>query len=368
MSESSDILLIKLEGRNWRYRIRQIEDEHSGDVQVPETLGGIDVLVIRGTERTRNVLQDWIQGNHPSYSATMSSGDDPFLVIGPERLVARFLRGLNNKAALPPAQDSDISEVGLGRYPDLPSLSDIPRLAREDVIDPFGSNETLLAASWSEAAAAAGSLATRLHAVDTAVTLPEPDPGRVDAWTQAWSAAVQISPGPADVSKILRERGSNADWTELTTLTAKGLNMIQRCLVAACVSGPIDDDVLDDLARTVEHVGYCLIASSTPGDLDESVEFEFYLGALIARLHSIQTIHGDIHRANFSYNREEHKMVVLDSGSLCLLRRDLTVPERARDVAVFKLQCSGEQWEAFKLGYSLSEHRSEFADGVFALV
>jgi tRNA A-37 threonylcarbamoyl transferase component Bud32 len=123
-------------------------------------------------------------------------------------------------------------------------------------------------------------------------------------------------------------------------------------------------------AELLECAGYLIIAgAAAPDDIGELSAY-FEIGALAARMHAYNVLHGDMHRANFGFESEPRpvgeRAITYDPGDISILQRPPTARERAQDLAILKATCSFIEWEAAKFGYRFKA--PEIAPEVFSLI
>jgi hypothetical protein len=289
------------------------------------------------------------------------------VVIGKRSLLTRFLSLVGFNYAASERKETEEPKM-TGRYPNLPNPGDVPRFQEESRLDPLGQNPSLRSEAWSFIACQLGLMMKDAHQHRLAMTLPDPEPGQDDPTLKAWRATAPLDASIygielLDVAYQAAKRHPSKDQ-----INELALNVFQRYLLTmvALSTEEKSREAADKTAELVKHLGYLLV--SIAADINQIPELAGFasLGRYAALLHSHQFIHGDMHLGNFSYDPETQKTISFDFGDSCHLERPLTALERARDLAILKLNCEFEQWEAVKMGYR--EVAKEQAEEVFQLI
>jgi len=336
---------LSVKGRYWRLRATDLNVGHENlEATIARALTGVDLISTRGELTVLKGLFDQIRARFPAWDARVGNDGEPFLIAGRGRTVERFFRDHEAGAAGSGAQD-----IVHGKYPQLPPLSEIPILPREGIVDPFGQNRDALLAAWRDSARAIGSIVSTSHESGLAFTLRPPIPGTINLRLKPWETVSTLDE-ESEAADAWMPVDHQQEGCTLESCSERTLDLMQRALLASAVCQASDEDEAP-VQTIAESLGYVLASALLDPMEDDLVMLEHYIGDMLAVLHRGQIIHGDVHRENFALNKEQRRLLIVDSGSVCLLRRPLTRDEKLRDVAVFKPQCNAEQWEAVKLGY-----------------
>jgi len=181
------------------------------------------------------------------------------------------------------------------------------------------------------------------HAAGIAVMLPQAESESAAHW-KPWRSVVPVRDSANAQASVENEPSE--------------LGLTQRLLVSAqAVVVRPGGAAPDGMAELIEEIGYVAIGRSH--DIGEHPKFNACrsLGAMVATLHHLGYIHGDLQPQNFKFKENGEIQSMFDVGRTCNPGRPLTLLERASDLAVLKKHVSFLEWEAAKLGY-----RSEASD------
>jgi hypothetical protein len=256
-------------------------------------------------------------------------------VIGLPSKVQRFVDTVISKG-------SDPSDWSPRTFLDPTEIAPFPCACNED---PFGQNPRMVSEGWEGVARYFCGLIIQAHSAGNAISLPDAAAG-FSPLLQPWREFASVAASEED------------DWNSLSPPAEHyypglpaSLDAIQRCLTAlAALSVDEGNRVWEATAVALQDLGYLLLATHV--DVEEIPEFQHYLGIgkFAAAAHKRQTLHGDLHPQNFAPFNDA--IVTFDADTVRTLDRKLTVIECATDLAILRLHCSFEQWEAVKLGYS----------------
>jgi hypothetical protein len=347
MSSGATIIRHKIDKRWWRFVViagRPLDP--SGEVLSMVREEGVDLLLVDGDVDDEALSSDLTAKLADAPDLAWRAMDLPPLnglppcavVIGRHDTLARFARSVT-----PAMNAPDVLE---GTYPLLPDPTEIAPFPEAATADPFGQNAQRLHEAWAMTAHFAGTILRRAHAKGLAVSLPAPPTGAQFLSMQPWRHVAEMT--RTDEDAWIKAGEASKDWTPNPL---DGLNVIQRCLVAADALAPAadDDEMWQSLAALLEMLGYTLVSAHAKVEEIGNLGFYIGIGEFVANLHASNTLHGDLHPGNFGMNGRE--VVAFDADSACTLTRPLTAAERAADLANLKLNCQFEQWEAVKVGY-----------------
>jgi hypothetical protein len=336
-----------------------------------------DLLLIAGSneslrrqwEESLNArsLSDWqtqvsTQGL-PMFDLSLSG---PCLIIGPQHLLTHFSRSVMLEPE-PPAQSEQKKftplEVLASQQTD---LSEVPSFLEESwSSDPFVQNKQLQHEALDRIAHTLGALASKAHQQGIAMTLPEEATLPLPPWNCLMP--LKHSPGPKHVatSKMQEETPADPRDTAFTELL-----LLQRSLTTLTFL-PADSMSHDNwlqIAETMEDLGYLFMRHEhieTHDILDQGFE----IGLLAATFHSWNYLHGDFCLSNVKYNPSGPaggRAATFDSKCQAPIDHPTTASERAKDLAMLKIETPFLFWEAIKLGYRY--RAPEEAEAIFQLI
>jgi hypothetical protein len=258
------------------------------------------------------------------------------------------------------------SDTQLSRTPRIPKLappSSVPPFAEEGRSDPLGQSEMLLRNARLRIATFVGEHARAAHARGIAVSLPRPP--IIPEWEwKPWRIAIGVdTDGRNSISPAARLEA--ADDRERPLAAPALLWLLQRCLVSLSASDRSQpEEQWFALAEAIEDFGYIALCREFDVTTRPRLNAVYEVGKMAARLHAFKAIHGDLHLGDFRFDENGKLTSMFDLGRTAILDRELTILERASDLAVLKKHCTFLEWESAKLGYRAEA--PEVAEAVFA--
>jgi hypothetical protein len=262
----------------------------------------------------------------------------------------------------PESSKDDALEQRRHRLPRLAHPSSVPAFDGEAELDPFGQNPDFLRTAWRDAARFVGQHAARAHKCGVAVSLHRSGAIQEPSW-KPWRAVTSVDPNstPLKISSDAKDVVPEAVPTRTIAL-----HWLQRCLVSAsALTAEEGNEYWRDFADALGQLGF--LALSRELDITQRPAWNamYEVGAIAARLHALNYIHGDLHPGNFTFEGSGKLASMFDLGRVGNPDRELTLLERASDLAVLKKHCNLMTWEAAKAGYRSGA--PQHADAVFAL-
>ena len=305
----------------------------------------------------------------------------PCLVMGPQWLLRHFCDSATPSQQVP-SGDLTPPQEELQRLRSNLELSEVPRFPEEGRQDPFGQNQQLLNDVWLKVAKSVGALARRMHDQQLTVMLPLPIAEQVDLGKTASHGDIapqqtviplSYSPDDSGPTQLVREQIESLQHEKGYDTE---LNLIQRFLVTLAALPP---DMLNssdrlEAAELLEDLGYLFVSSNLDMEALQHLLYYFDTGVAIALIHGINILHGDLSLGKdgnilfFENTPSGKRVALLDFGLSKKGTGSLpTAWERAKDLALLKLQCSFISWEAVKLGYRFKTP-NDIAEEVFKLI
>jgi len=248
------------------------------------------------------------------------------------------------------------------RIPKLAHPATVPRFAEEGHLDPFGQNARSFEEAHIRLAYLLGTHARRMHDHGVAVSLPTTSVPQTE-W-KPWRTVVGV-----DRSDLVSEGARKAHRNEANDAPDGSdtvLSLLQRWLVSVVALAGIEhDEPWSELAEALEHAGFLVLSREFDVTNHPQLNAMYEIGKIAARLHAKNCIHGDLHLEDFRFDEKGALKSMFDLGRACILDRELTLTERASDLAVLKKHCRFLEWEVARLGYRGGA--PDIADAVFAI-
>ena len=363
MSEAFRDIYIQIGKRKWQLCILPSTESPKNVLDLlDDHLDPPDLLIVAGSNKDlrqlweesldAQSLSDWkaLVSTHglPTFDPSLSG---PCLIIGPQHLLKHFSRSVTLEPE-PPAQSEQKKftaiEILSTQQMD---LAEVPSFLEERwSADPFVQNQQLQDEALDRIGRTLGALARKAHHQGIAITLPE----EMKSPLPPWNCLVPLkhSPGPTHFATLNMQQETQTDPRD--TVFAE-LILLQRSLATLSflpVGSMSNDDWLQ-IAETIEDLGYLFMRHEHIETYPILVQ-GFEIGILAAEVHSWNFLHGDLCLSNLAHRPSYpagKRAATFDSECQAPIDHPTTALERAKDLALLKIETPFLFWEAIKLGY-----------------